>query len=458
MEIEAPKVDGTVLIIDDDFTTRLLARESLEQAGFEVAETADGSQALDIFDRLNPEIILLDVLMPGIDGFTVCAQIREHPEGWNTPILMMTGLDDIASIKRAYEIGATDFISKPCNWLVLSYRVRYMLRASQTLRALSKSRASLNHAQHLAQVGSWEWDVENDLLHWSEAIYRIFAIDPIGFDRSYQAFLNSVHPRDKEAVELALGDALTNNKQFSIDHRIMVPDCTTRHVHTEAKVINDRWGRPIRMVGTVQDITERKQYEEQIRQLAYYDSLTGLPNRVLFRENLARALARAGRTSLRVATMFLDVDHFKEINDTLGHDVGDKLLQGVAERLAHCVRRVDRACGPAADQGNCPVARLGGDEFTIVLDDIGRIDDAAKVAARIIETMASPFNLDGCEVSVTVSIGISIYPDDDTDLVTLLKYADIAMYQAKYLGRNACCFFSPELPVVGRVQPVPATA
>ena len=440
METEFAKV-STVLIVDDDFTTRLLARESLELAGFEVSETDDGRQALDIFDRTNPEIIILDVMMPGIDGYTVCKQIRRHPEGWNTPILMMTGLDDIESIKRAYDTGATDFISKPCNWLVLSYRVRYMLRASQILKDLSKSRASLNHAQHIAQIGSWEWDVKNDVLNWSDAAFRVFAIDPVGFDRNYHSFLNSVHPQDQETVDGAVNDALAKNKQISIDHRIIISGGATRYVHTEAKVIDDKAGRPLWVTGTVQNITERKLQEEQIRELAYFDSLTGLPNRVLFKENLGQVLARAKDNSLKVAMMFLDMDHFKEVNDTMGHDVGDQLLQGFAGRLTKCVRRCDRSPGLSPRNSDC-LARLGGDEFTVILGDISRTEDAATVAKRIVNTMAVPFELGDSLANVTVSIGISIYPDDGTEVGDLLKAADIAMYQAKEQGRNQFYFYS----------------
>ena len=442
MEREKAKLTpSTVLIVDDDFTSRLLARESLELAGFEVSETDDSSKALGLFEEINPEIVLLDVLMPGIDGFTVCKQIRRHPEGWNTPILVMTGLDDIESIKRAYETGATDFISKPCNWLVLSYRVRYMLRASQILKDLSKSRASLNHAQHIAQIGSWEWDVKNDVLSWSEAAFRIFAIDPVSFDKTYHSFLNSVHPQDQEMVDRAIKEALDNNKQISIDHKIIASG-GTRYVHTEAKVIDDKAGRPLWVTGTVQNnITERKLQEEQIRELAYFDSLTGLPNRVLFKETLGQVLARAEHDGLKVAMMFLDMDHFKEVNDTLGHDVGDLLLQGFAQRLGGCVRRNDRSPGLAPNRSDC-LARLGGDEFTVILGDISRTEDVAKVAKRIVDTMAVPFQLGESLTTVTVSIGISIYPDDGRDVVSLLKCADIAMYRAKEQGRNQFHFYS----------------
>lgn len=440
-EPEAP-IDGTVLIVDEDLTTRVLAREALEREGFAVAETHDEREILDVFDQINPDIIILDLLSQDTNGFTICRKIREHPEGQNTPILMMTGLDDLDSIRQAYETGATDFISKPCNFLVLSYRVRYMLRANQTLKELAKSRATLSYAQRLAQIGSWEWDVKNDILQWSEAIYRIFEIDPYGFDRTYHAFLNSVHPMDRESVNFALKDALAEKKELSLDHQIITSDGATRHVHTEAKVIDDKYGNPVLVTGTVQDITVRKRYEEQIRTLAYFDSLTSLPNRVLFKENLARALNRAGRRSLKVATMFIDMDHFKEINDTLGHEVGDMLLQGLAERLKGCVRKVDRIHESNQDMSNCPVSRLGGDEFTVILDDLRYLDDASRVAQRIIDVMVSPFDLEGQSVSVTVSIGISIYPDDGLHIITLLKHADIAMYHAKNKGRNNFCFYT----------------
>ena len=142
-----------VLVVDDDMTLRFLARESLEQAGFTVEEAEDGALVLAAFARLQPDIVLLDIDMPQVDGFTVCATLRHMPSGEHTPVLMMTGLDDVESINRAYEVGATDFITKPINWLILSHRVRYMLRASQTLADLRISETRLAKAQSVASFG-----------------------------------------------------------------------------------------------------------------------------------------------------------------------------------------------------------------------------------------------------------------------------------------------------------------
>ncbi|HET7712120.1 MAG TPA: EAL domain-containing protein, partial [Thermoanaerobaculia bacterium] len=187
------------------------------------------------------------------------------------------------------------------------------------------------------------------------------------------------------------------------------------------------------MVYVVRDISERTYAEEQIRHLAYHDTLTSLPNRLLFKDRLAVALAQAQRAHLRVAVLFLDLDRFKVINDSLGHNVGDELLQAAAERISHCVRESDT------------VARLGGDEFTLLLPSIQRSEDIAPVAQKILEAMRQPFMIQGREFFTTASIGISLYPDDGSDPETLIKNADTAMYQAKEQGRDNCQMFNADI-------------
>jgi diguanylate cyclase (GGDEF)-like protein len=435
-------VTGTVLIVDDDFTVRLLAREALEQAGFTVLENIDGAGVIRQLEAEEPDLVLLDVMLPVEDGITLCREIRSHPKGKHIPIVMMTGLDDLESVQNAYHAGATDFISKPFNWLVLVYRVRYMLRSSQLFDKLDQSQQRLNYAQLMAGMGSWEWDIVNDKLEWSDAVYRIFHMDPVGFDRTYHAFLNSVHPRDKEQGDAGTEPAPAPGTTYSIDHQIVLPSGEERYLHTEAEVSFDKSGRPCLLSGTVQDITDRKNDEERIRRLAYYDSLTGLPNRVLFKENLERALAHARRKNQQVATLFLDLDRFKWVNDTLGHSVGDQLLQEFATRLNLTLRKSDSVSRNCSAIPLPALARLGGDEFTIILEEIGKPNDAALVAARLLKQVQRPFVLEGQEIRVTASIGISIFPEDGTDIVTLIKNADTAMYHAKESGKNNFQFYT----------------
>jgi len=190
----------------------------------------------------------------------------------------------------------------------------------------------------------------------------------------------------------------------------------------------------------VRDISERKEAQDQIHNLAYYDSLTGLPNRLLFHNQIAAALETARTKNKKLATLFLDLDRFKRINDTLGHSIGDSLLMEVAERLRHCVRESDAVLYSSGDK-KLELARLGGDEFTMLLGDLTHVEDAAVVAKRVIESLNRPFLLEHREIVITPSIGISVFPTDGDDVETLLKHADTAMYHAKESGRNNYKFF-----------------
>ncbi len=434
-----------VLVVDDDLTTRTLAHKFLGRAGFGVDEAEDGLEALTVFQRTRCDIVLLDVEMPNLDGFDACARLRTLPGGENVPVLMVTGLDDVESIDRAYEVGATDFVTKPINWPILNYRIRYMLRASNAFNALKESQVRLAKAQRIAQLGNWDWDVRNDRLHWSEQISRIFGFQPHALDANYEAFLASVHPDDRMPVITSLDASLKEGEPYSTEYRILLPNGRQRIVHAQAEVTLDAQGQAVWMAGTVQDISERKHAEEKIRYLAYYDGLTGLPNRQSFKERLDQALQLARRHGRSMAILYLDLDNFKRINDTLGHTVGDLLLSAVAERLRHSVRNSDRVARSGVEDLSGNVARLGGDEFTVLLAEIEHIEDAATVARRILDLLSQPLNLAGHEVVSTPSIGIAVFPNDGQDVDNLLKNADTAMYHAKEAGKNTYQFYAESM-------------
>jgi len=434
-----------VLIVDDDVTMRLLASETLGQAGFRVVEAEDGRAALAVFEALRPDVVLLDVMMPVLDGFETCAALRRIEGAEHVPVLMMTGLDDSDSINRVYEVGATDFITKPIAWPMLRHRVGYVLRATRAFVDLKQSQAQLTNAQRIAQLGHWDWNLGTDEVQRSDEVCRILGLTPEALPPAHGAFLDLVHPDDRPMLDDVSYAARYRQRPFSADFRIMRPDGTVRIVHEQGEVVYDTAGMPVRMQGTTQDITDRKRAEEQIQKLALYDSLTGLPNRHLFREQLGLAVARAGRTNEVLVLISLDLDRFKRINDTLGHDVGDLLLTEAAARLALSVRQIDVVTRRDADASDCCIARQGGDEFTVLLTSLQQPQDAARVAHRILDALAQPFHLGGHDVVVCASLGIAVYPLDGVDADSLLKNADAARNYAKGHGKNNCEYYNERM-------------
>ncbi len=421
---------------------RALLQEALDAAGFRVKEATNGAEALSAFNAFGPDLVILDVLMPHMDGFEACEKLRGLPGGENVPIVMITGMDDVDSIRRAYDAGATDFASKPLNLLILCQRIRYMLRAKRTLEDLKRSQSRLARAQKIARLGSWEKDIPSGTLRWSREMYRLFDVPPETFTPTVASVEKRIHPEDRESIHRATDEAIQNVAPYNLDLRVLLANGGVRHVQEQAQVILDASGRPVRMEGTTQDITDRKRAEEQIRFLAYYDGLTSLPNRSLFMERLDRALESSRRNERRFGTLFFDLDHFKRINDTLGHRIGDRLLIEVAQRLRKCLRSSDTVARGDPLLTGQTVARLGGDEFTVLLTEILRGEDAARVARRILEAVGRPYRIDEHELHVGASIGISLYPDDGADMETLLKNADTAMYHAKEAGGGRYQFYS----------------
>jgi diguanylate cyclase (GGDEF)-like protein/PAS domain S-box-containing protein len=439
-----------VLVADDDRFIRALVRDSLEAEGFRVEEVVDGNEVLSAFSELYPDLIMLDVILPGQDGFCLCREIRSKATGHEVPIVMMTGLDDLESVKKAYAAGATDFITKPLNFALLGYRIQYILRSSKTLENLKQSEARLMDAQRIANLGSWEIDLASGEVYWSQEVYTIFGIKPGNGRISHDIFMNAVHPHDKEAVVACIQKALTEESTFNFECRIITQDGRERTILTKARINRDETAKATWAVGFVQDITERKEVEEKIRQLAYYDALTGLPNRTLFQDNFAHATSLATRTKTQIGILFIDLDRFKLINDTLGHTVGDKVLKIVAERLNAGIRKYDYITREFVENVDAEIARFAGDEFIILLKNVRDHFGAAKVAQRIQDSLTEPYTIDGTEIIVTPSIGISLYPVDGERLEDLIKFADIAMYHAKELGRNNFQFYSRSLDTTAK--------
>ena len=426
-----------VLLVDDARLVREIGRDALEAAGFDVVEAEDGEAALACFRRERPDLVLLDVHMPGIDGFETCERLRQEPGGLELPILIVTGADDTVSVRRAFDAGATDFAMKPINWQLLGERIRYMIRMGWMVGELRRSRQDLAEAQRLARIGSFELDIEAGVLAASDEFRRLYDLaesKPFGLEE----LVGRVHPDDRQSVETAFERCLAGEASLLLDHRIGTAS-GERSIQLRAALVEDEYGTVI-LRGSAQECTERKRSEEEIRFLAYHDHLTRLGNRRLFSERLGLALTDSQRNGSLVGVLFLDLDHFKRVNDTLGHSAGDELLSGAADRLRSCVRDSDCVSRDVKAELDPTVSRFGGDEFLIALPGIGSPQMASEVAERILQSLSRPFVIEGESIVVPASIGVAISPGDGRDVDTLVRNADVAMYHAKQRGR-ACYEF-----------------
>jgi diguanylate cyclase (GGDEF)-like protein/PAS domain S-box-containing protein len=301
----------------------------------------------------------------------------------------------------------------------------------QAEELLRQREAMLNATGEMAKIGGWELDLSTNELTWTREVYRIHEVDE-GFVPNVERAIEFYTPECRPLIEQAVKGAIEYGEPFDLE--LQIETAKNKRLWVKALGQSRTLNAGTRtLFGTFQDITERKQSEEHVQYLAYYDALTGLPNRTLLADRLLKALATASRQKDKVALLFLDLDRFKSINDSFGHTFGDLVLQDVATRLEGRTRKQDT------------VGRLGGDEFLIVLNSVKDISDVAVAAKRFMDAMAAEFVVQGHSLGITCSLGVSIFPEHGTDVESLLKHADAAMYSAKENGRNSFQFFSEEM-------------
>lgn len=432
-----------VLVVDDDPMMRFLARETLEPRGFRVEEAEDGAACLALARVMRPDLIILDVQMPEMDGFTACSRLRAQAHGVHIPILMMTGLDDVASIQHAYQVGATDFITKPINFTLLEFRLYYMLRAKLLGDELRSSEATLAAAQRIARLGHWDFQPGAGFVRWSPQCNDVLGLTPDARITQVDEFLLVVLPEDRESVSASFADCARAAASEPIEYQIRDQSGSTRVIRQHMQCLQTGDADPVYM-GTVQDITERRRAEQQIHDLAFYDRITGLPNRTLLEHNVDELLPETRGIGFRIALLNINIDHFQRFNDHFGHGVGNELLQALARRLGGNLRResaVTRAPGTVPDF----IARSAGDEFCVVVTQPDARTAATRLAARIHETLRAPFVIGDEELSITVSIGIAISEDSTQSADELLRQATLAVRHAKRQGRDTTQIFDPAL-------------
>lgn len=401
-------------------------------------------------------VAFLDIRMPpGPDGVNAAERIRKLDAEIN--IVFVTGFSDISPDQIRVRVPPQDkllYCQKPlhANELrQLAYALSAKWMAHRNLQT-TKQRLEQVVTSTPVIIYSSAPRRECSAAFVSDNVAQHFGWDAAAFLQDPRFWIDRVHRDDLPKVYAALKQ-LHEQEEIAIDYRWRRSSGDYRWVSDRMRILRDASGKATDVVGCWFDITDRREAEARIRQLAYFDAVTGLPNRLMMEELLRHGLAMAGRYRHRLAVLFLDVDNFKRINDMLGHHSGDSLLREVAKQLLGCIRKSDLLLrqGDVEDlqveQQHESVSRLGGDEFVIILSKIKEAADAARVAERISAALEKPIVFDEEEASVTATIGISIFPDDGTSAATLLKHADMAMYDAKQQGRNCYRFFSDTMRV-----------
>ncbi len=470
---------ATILIIDDVPANLGVAVEYLESHGYRVVIAQEGEEGLQRAAFVEPDIILLDVMLPGENGFEICRRLKADTKTQDIPVIFMTALSGEGAKLAGFEAGGVDYLVKPLRVGEVLARIDMHLKLSRMRRQLQAQNASLQihrqeleslvaerTAQLLASNRLLEAEIDErkkaqQALQERERQYRTLAEHTPDTIVRYDRQCRRVYANPKLVEELGgnlerilhhtpseyPGGPLVDAYQACIErvfaegrpmnYELAWQAVGDRQVVSDIRLTPeiDADGSVVSVLAVGRDISEIDQYRRSIHRLAFYDNLTDLPNRTLLADRIRQTIADASLRGYRFALMLLDLDRFKEINDTLGHGMGDQLLCAVAERLSQCVRTYDM------------VARLGGDEFAILMPQLRDGEDIGDQAAKIVKAFELPFSVFGREMFISASLGIALYPHDSSDIDALFRCSDSAMYHAKQLGRNNFQFYNKELTV-----------
>ncbi|WP_226597802.1 putative bifunctional diguanylate cyclase/phosphodiesterase [Marinobacter nauticus] len=443
----------SILVADDEPRLLKTLADLLRSRGFEVSEAHGGRQACEQLHRQAFDLALLDLNMPELDGFQVMAETgRLQPD---CGVIVVSGESSFSTVSRALRRGALDYIRKPFDPEELLATVEGVLGKQSLIRAheMVQSRLEKSEALHRYIVNSspdivFMLDETGHICFINNKVESLLGYQPS--ELCGQHFRHILDDRDVARGTYALqGPNISADNPRVLEVRLKTRGSrkATRHFEITAFPVDPQtWpqtgktqggctGQPARYYGIARDVTERKEAEAFINFQAYHDLLTRLPNRALFKDRLELAITHARRSQQKLAVMFLDLDRFKVVNDTLGHAMGDRLLQAVTHRLEKCLRRGDT------------LSRFGGDEFTLLLPSIHGNDDARNIARKLINALKAPFQLGDHEVFVGVSIGISVFPEAGETMDLLIQNADIAMYHVKARGKDGYRFYSDSMSI-----------
>ncbi|MBF0446608.1 MAG: diguanylate cyclase [Magnetococcales bacterium] len=434
-----------ILVVDDDSQAIEQGCRLLVEMGHTYDFLLESKYLIAKMESRSFDLVLLDVNMPDVDGLTLLKQLKFHSTLSKIPVIMVTGETGEGLVSRCFEMGAVDFINKPIRPLDLQSRVRIALETQAHILSIH------NKSEALRQAKAFSDAILNSM---EEALLVLDRVDFLMIEVN-QVFLEQMqvtrqsligqpchatanrpehpcYPCSGYGIDCLLNETLKTGKMVTQEIQHADENSQTRYTKIITTPIRQegRSAAPVLLVA--RDVTKARLLQDRLKHMAFHDVLTGLPNRQLFYDRIYQSLAMSRRYNKMMAVMFFDLDRFKVINDTLGHDIGDLLLVEVAKRLVEGVRQSDT------------IARMGGDEFTAVLNEVDDIAQVQKVARKILQALAAEFCLGEHRLTITTSIGISLFPQDGKSMEELTKHADKALYQAKGAGRNTVRFYSAQ--------------
>ncbi len=419
-----------ILVIDDDNVTRLTLKKTLLKQGYHVEDADSGEAGLALLDHYSPQLILLDVMMPGINGFEACQQIRKQFSYDEVQIIMLTGLNDIESVDEAFDVGANDFITKPINWPLLVKRVRYAIRDRERQIELAESESRLRKSLRIAKLAYWQLDMPTQKIYLSDVFYEQFYNSSIKIE-NFDQYISVVHKEDKNLLHNKLTELCNTKTEIELDHRIII----NHHeyiFHLNAEAVLDRTGEITTLRGTVQNVTQQRNADALIKHQALHDALTGLPNKKKFTSELTRLLNRYKEETYMTAIVAIGLKRFNEIRDSLGHQSTDKLLKSFASRLSS-LSYIQVA------------GHYESETFIIIINNLYEYEQLDSQLDSILQHLLSPYLINEQEIFVDIRIGISIFPIEEDSADILISNALLALTNARESINDKICFHSPEM-------------
>ena len=441
-----------VALVDDDPMWRFLTGTALRDVGWTVHDFDNGPALLEALPEARVDLVLIDAMMPGMDGFATCRAIRAAEWGARLPILMLTGLEDDDSIRAAYEAGASDFFIKSTHWVLLAERIRHLVRLGRIGQELDLSNARLALVNHAARTGAFDFDVHARVLHGSPGSFAVLGLDEGREELAQHELMELLEPQDRLPFLEAVADGVRRRRPFRAEFRLRSADGEVRHLVAEGAPEIETDGTVRLLRGLMRDRTEERRRQQELERLATRDSLTGLPNRSEFLRRLGAAIDRAGTHGVEVHVALFNLDRFTQFNETLGHAAGDELLAETGRRIAAVVSRGLDGSGPApaVPQAGLCIARLPGDEFALMVSGAPRPDVTESLVRTVLRELGRAFRVDGIDCFLSASAGLAAWPRHADTAEALLSRADRANREVKARGRNDMAWYQPGLDRGGR--------